>query len=50
MYNNTLKTNITYSWVSKPLYYNFIYPTLDFRWIVNVTIILVVVVVAVIIL
>lgn len=41
MYNNTLRNNVIYSWVSKPLYNNFIYPTLDFRLIVNVTIILV---------
>lgn len=48
MYNNTLKTNVIYSWVSKPLYNNCIYPTLGFRLIVNVTIILVVVAVIII--
>lgn len=42
MYNNALKTNVLYSWVSKPLYNNFIDPTLDSRLIVSVTIILVV--------
>lgn len=50
MYNNALKTNVLYSWVSKPLYNNFIDPTLDSRLIVSVTIILVVFAVIIIIL